>query len=112
MGDLAVPGFYISFVSRFGFQNHTKKYYIMHLVSYLLSICLCIYVVSLGYGGQPALLYIVPALFSTTFILGGIRGEIGALFEGVEMEEFKKDVVDYSSHHEEDNSHELHEYRH
>lgn len=63
LGDLVVPGFYISYVSRFGEQVQTQLYYIAHMCGYFVSIVVCIFVISLGYGGQPALLYIVPTLF-------------------------------------------------
>lgn len=83
LGDLAVPGFYIGYVTRFGDYMRTNLYYLCHIIAYILSIIVCIYVVSLGYGGQPALLYIVPALFITTFTLGVLRGEVNDLFEGL-----------------------------
>ena len=84
LGDLVVPGFYISFVSRFGDRAKTQAYYVSHLCAYFASILVCIFVISLGFGGQPALLYIVPALFLSTFAVGHRRGEIQKLFDGVE----------------------------
>lgn len=33
--------------------------------------------------GQPALLYLVPFTLITTFVIGCIRGEAGALWSGV-----------------------------
>lgn len=83
LGDLAIPGFYISYVTRFGHSMKSESYYILHMIFYFASIFLCIIVVSLGYGGQPALLYIVPALFLATFILAFNRDEVGDIFEGV-----------------------------
>ena len=83
LGDLFIPGFYISYVSRFGESVNSKLYYASHLCAYFLSILLCIFVISFGYGGQPALLYIVPSLFLTTFIIGYRRGELQKLFNGV-----------------------------
>ena len=108
LGDLAVPGFYLSYISRFGEHMMAKIYLISHLIAYFLSICLCIYVISLGYGGQPALLYIVPALFFTTFIIGTIRGEVSDLFEGVPSTlVIKRTSIDFSENSIEDEN-ELH----
>ena len=86
LGDLAIPGFYISYVTRFGFFYKTRSYYIVHMLAYAMSLLLWIIIVSSGYGGQPALLYIVPALFLSTFILGAKRNEIKELFDGVPSE--------------------------
>ena len=83
LGDLAIPGFYINYVTRFGFYHKTQSYYYVHMLAYAMSLLLWIIVVSSGYGGQPALLYIVPALFLSTFILGRKRREIKKLFNGI-----------------------------
>ena len=97
LGDLAIPGFYLCYISRFGDYMNTKIYFITHLVAYFLSICLWIYVISLGYGGQPALLYIVPALFISTYAVGTIRGEIDELFEGLPSTlAIKRTTIDFS----------------
>ncbi|CAI2364580.1 unnamed protein product [Moneuplotes crassus] len=111
LGDLAVPGFYISYISRFGDYMNAKVYLISHLIAYFLSICACIYVISLGNGGQPALLYIVPALFIATFIVGKLRGEMSDLFEGLPSAlAIKRTTIEYDNNEIDHDSSELHEF--
>ena len=40
LGDLAIPGFYISYVTRFGFFYKTRSYYIVHMLAYAMSLLL------------------------------------------------------------------------
>lgn len=73
--DIVVPTFYISFISRFGKAQDTNAYYTAHCITYALSLgtftCVMVYTES----KQPALMYIIPGLFLTTWIVAGVRGE-------------------------------------
>ncbi|CAI2364474.1 unnamed protein product [Moneuplotes crassus] len=75
--DIVVPTFYISFISRFGRGQSTNSYYLAHVIMYAISLGL--FTLMMVYTGseQPALMYIIPCLFITTFITAGIRKEWG-----------------------------------
>ena len=40
LGDLAIPGFYINYVTRFGFYHKTQSYYYVHMLAYAMSLLL------------------------------------------------------------------------
>ena len=104
LGDLVLPGFYISFVARFGCYHRTQSYFIVHMFAYAMSLILCFMIVLSGYEVQPALLYIVPALFLSTFVLGFTRKEITKLFEGVPSIIYREISIDkpFSKNHNKD----------
>ena len=90
LGDIVIPGIYIGFLIRFG--RHTvvgegNPYTLSVLLSYTLSLAACGACLIIYQQGQPALLYIVPALLGITFFQGGlIRGELTQMTnEGVDM---------------------------
>ena len=73
--DMVVPAFYVSFISRFGKEQHTNAYYLSHIIVYALSLGIVTWAVVYSESQQPALMYIIPLLFVTTWIVAGIRGE-------------------------------------
>lgn len=90
--DIVVPTFYISFISRFGKEQQTNIYYLAHITAYAIS--LGIFTLVMVYSGtkQPALLYIIPSLFFTTFVVAGLRREWGSklsLDSAVEADGFR-----------------------
>jgi hypothetical protein len=83
LGDIIIPGIYISYVSRFGFEVALSKvYFISHMIAYLLSLFACGSALWIYGVGQPALLYIVPALFLATFLVAWSRGELKQIYHG------------------------------
>ncbi|WOL15567.1 signal peptide peptidase-like 2 isoform X1 [Canna indica] len=83
-GDMILPGLLISFTRRY--DKLTKKgifngYFLWLMIGYSIGLSLTYLVFYLMKGhGQPALLYLVPCTLGLTVILGGIRGEVGELW--------------------------------
>ena len=73
--DIVIPTFYISFLSRFGEQQHTSAYYVSHSIMYALSMGITTWAMVYSESKQPVLIYIIPFLLLTTWIVSGIRGE-------------------------------------
>jgi minor histocompatibility antigen H13 len=71
-------------MARFGFEvAKTNSYYYAAIIAYALALLACGASLWIFKAAQPALLYIVPALFIAVFIVGGARGEIAKLKEGL-----------------------------
>lgn len=73
--DIVVPTFYVSFISRFGKEQNTNAYYLTHVIVYALSLGVVTWAVVYSESKQPPLMYIIPFLFVTTWVVAGIRGE-------------------------------------
>ena len=101
LGDIVIPGVYIGFLIRFGRvmtgeimragdkveSNPTKPtivYQVAAFIAYFLALITCGICLVVFKSAQPALLYICPALYMATFIVGGCRGEIDKLKEGID----------------------------
>ncbi|CAL9202974.1 signal peptide peptidase-like 2 [Musa acuminata AAA Group] len=83
-GDIILPGLLIVFSHRF--DKLTKKgisngYFLWLIFGYTfgLSVTYLVFYLMNGHG-QPALLYLVPCTLGLTVVLGGLRGEIGDLW--------------------------------
>ncbi|XP_064951071.1 signal peptide peptidase-like 2 isoform X3 [Musa acuminata AAA Group] len=83
-GDVILPGLLIVFSHRF--DKLTKKgisngYFLWLIFGYTfgLSVTYLVFYLMNGHG-QPALLYLVPCTLGLTVVLGGLRGEIGDLW--------------------------------
>ena len=75
-------------MARFGFEvAKTNSYYYGALIAYSLALLSCGASLFIFKMAQPALLYIVPALYIAVFAIGGSRGEISKLKEGLPKEE-------------------------
>lgn len=84
LGDILIPGIFILFMSRFGFEVlRSNNYFYAAMIAYTLALLACGASLWIFKAAQPALLYIVPALFIAVLGLGLIRGEIGLLMEGI-----------------------------
>ena len=73
--DIVIPTFYISFMARFGQQQNTNSYYLSHSIIYALSMGIVTWAMVYSESKHPILLYVIPFLFITTWIVAGIRGE-------------------------------------
>lgn len=83
LGDIVIPGIYISYVSRFGKQvSLTDWYFVTQIIAYSLALFICGIALWVYGVGQPALLYIVPFLFIATFVTAYMRGEIRDIWAG------------------------------
>lgn len=84
LGDILIPGIFIIFVARFGFEVvNTQIYYRTSILAYALALGTCGASLYIYKAAQPALLYIVPALFAAVIIVGCIRGEWDMLKRGI-----------------------------
>lgn len=62
-------------MSRFGKEHNTNAYYFSHSIVYALSLGIFTFAMVYTESKQPALMYIIPLLFITTWIVAGVRGE-------------------------------------
>merc|ERR1711900_73758 len=74
LGDIAIPALFTAFVLRFDYQmqykSWTRGYFFPVMVGYTLGLMAAFSVVVVTQEGQPALLFIVPAILIPTFALG------------------------------------------
>ncbi|CDO55838.1 hypothetical protein DV113_003499 [Geotrichum candidum] len=95
LGDIVVPALFLSLCLRFDLYSFYKKnkglsfhlarpyskpYFIWGLVAYTLGLVVTIVVMHIFQAGQPALLYLCPAIAATTLLVGYVRGELGELY--------------------------------
>ena len=84
LGDILVPGIFITFMARFGTQVvKSEVYFYSAMLAYTLSLLLCGACLWIFSSAQPALLYIVPALYITVLGLGMKRNELDLLKKGL-----------------------------
>ncbi|OQV21755.1 Signal peptide peptidase-like 2B [Hypsibius exemplaris] len=92
-GDVMVPGFLISYLRAFELVTKIRPVYsVPALFAYLMSLVITTVALIFMRTGQPALLYIVPILLATVFVIAWRRRELSSLWRGnlVEL---------YRSHH-------------
>ncbi|KAL0227592.1 hypothetical protein RCL1_003736 [Eukaryota sp. TZLM3-RCL] len=81
LGDIILPAIFIRLVSKYEVsrEKHSRVLYTAVMFAYTCA-CVCAIFVMLKYKhAQPVLLYIVPMLLVTTFIVALCRGELGSL---------------------------------
>ena len=84
LGDILIPGIFLIFMARFGFEVvNTDSYYRAGMIAYTLSLLACGASLWVFKAAQPALLYIVPALFIAVISVGRSRGEMSMLKRGI-----------------------------
>mmetsp|Transcript_16105 Transcript_16105/g.11620 ORF Transcript_16105/g.11620 Transcript_16105/m.11620 type:complete len:309 (-) Transcript_16105:22-948(-) len=84
LGDILIPGIFICYMARFGTEVvKSEVYYFGAIFAYTVGLLTCGGFLWLMNMAQPALLYIVPALIIAVFVIGGTRGEINQLREGI-----------------------------
>ena len=64
LGDILLPGLYLAFLNKFDKHVKTSSYLDTGLIAYALSLVVCVVFLVAFDSAQPALLYIVPALFA------------------------------------------------
>lgn len=90
-GDIIVPGLLVSYNYRFDVRTGGRcLYFVSTVIAYGLGLIATFCALYLMEKGQPALLYLVPFTLITTFVIGCIRGEAGALWSGVTKQEIYK----------------------
>eukprot|EP00484_Ammonia_sp_Unknown_P001678 CAMPEP_0197020814 /NCGR_PEP_ID=MMETSP1384-20130603/1692_1 /TAXON_ID=29189 /ORGANISM="Ammonia sp." /LENGTH=418 /DNA_ID=CAMNT_0042448511 /DNA_START=43 /DNA_END=1299 /DNA_ORIENTATION=+ len=114
LGDIVLPGIYIALLLRYDVQRTYQgvnfktlqrkavsalpalnmNTFIFSLVTYFLSLALCLVTMWVYEAAQPALLYIVPGIIVPVILLSYIRGDFNALWaydEEPDEKEKKKD---------------------
>lgn len=85
LGDIAVPGLFISFMAKWDAVKISEKkstsfvYLNWIMVSYVLSLITTVAIMLIFNHAQPALLYIVPYILITSAIVAFVRGEFKEL---------------------------------
>lgn len=87
LGDIVIPGIFIALMLRFdaerskklGLKNVQKTYFHACFIGYIIGLATTILVLHIFKAGQPALLYIVPAIIGSVVITALARGEMKEL---------------------------------
>lgn len=87
LGDIVIPGIFIALMLRFdaerskklGLKSVQKTYFHACFIGYVIGLASTILVLHIFQAGQPALLYIVPAIIGSVVITAIARGEVGDL---------------------------------
>ena len=95
LGDILIPGIFISFMTRFGDEvAKSNVYFYGAITAYSIALFTCGACLWIFNAAQPALLYIVPALIIAVLGIGLCRGELTKLKEGIPP----SDNADYLRH--------------
>jgi len=85
LGDVALPGLFVSFLMRFDYRKRLvgfQSYFNLAAMWYTLGLIVTdIVLISTGHG-QPALLYLVPCTLGPVFLVAWRRGHLTELWEG------------------------------
>lgn len=86
LGDIVLPGVFLALLLRYDrsrFQARKSQdtpFFTWSFVSYVAGLLATIGVMHFFKAAQPALLYLVPACVGTSWLVGIVTGELGALF--------------------------------
>jgi len=86
LGDIALPGLLGVFTRRFDLANPYNKigYFPIFLLGYTVGMCTCFVVLFVFKAAQPALLYLVPCTLGSVMLIGLQRGDVKALWDGLQ----------------------------
>jgi minor histocompatibility antigen H13 len=100
LGDIVIPGFFLSLLLRFDAENakmptskvnihdtFPKPYFYSAMIAYVLGLGITLFVMIYFQAAQPALLYLVPACLSSSFLCAIVRGEVSELLAYSEEED-------------------------
>ena len=89
LGDIVIPGIYLALLLRMDQKRGFEKsgYFKFVLGAYVLGLLATLVVMHVFQHAQPALLYLVPAILGSTFLLAAKKGEIKFIFNYSEEEE-------------------------
>ena len=103
LGDIVIPGIFVAIILRYDAEHNnfhgpgnvqrTTRYFRSAFVGYVLGLGTTIAVMNIFQAAQPALLYIVPAVFITTFGHAKFAGEAEKVFNWKEAEEEGEEPV-------------------
>lgn len=82
-GDILVPGLLVSYCHGFDLKvNSCRVYFIGSVLAYGVGLVVTFVALAVMNQGQPALLYLVPCILLTTFMIGLCRKEVRHLWSG------------------------------
>lgn len=92
LGDIVVPGIFLAMLLHFdasrarasGQKTVTPVYFVTTLLAYVAAFLVTFVIGMATKHGQPALLYLVPAIVIAPIVTATLRGELGMLFTYVE----------------------------
>jgi len=103
MGDITLPGLYLSYLRRF--DNHRDNthgivgkywgflgYFGVGLLFYVLGLVLTLVMLVALSKPQPALLYLVPSILSSTMVFASCKGDFNALWVGFGSNKSEEDT--------------------
>merc|ERR1711977_700559 len=95
LGDIVIPGIYLALLLRMDQKRGLDKsgYFKFVLGSYVLGLLTTLVVMHVFQHAQPALLYLVPAILGSTFLLAAIKGELKFIFNYSEEEEEEEEKL-------------------
>jgi len=94
LGDMVLPGLFVSFTYKFDLQKGTNVYYWANLIGYVIGLVICVVFLIMLNMAQPALLYIVPCTLGAVYLVGLKRGEVRELWKGLKSDtEYKNNLI-------------------
>ena len=95
LGDVVIPGLFVSLMAKADevLQPKTVSYFSVAVVAYAIGLAACFTANEIYHNGQPALLYLDPALVGSTLLVANINGQVSDLWAFKEEEEDKEKVA-------------------
>ena len=88
LGDIIIPGLLVLYAVRADLAlarlPWRGPYVVANVIAYVLGLFLAFVAVYLSGLGQPALLYLIPAILSATFAVAWRRGEVDVIWRGLD----------------------------
>ncbi|EKE38696.1 hypothetical protein ENUP19_0303G0012 [Entamoeba nuttalli] len=93
LGDIAIPGIFIALMKRVDTSfNNKSQYFMVSMISYFIGLLITFIVMHTFAFGQPALLYLVPALLIGTISYALSRNELKQVYDYHDPTDEKEDT--------------------
>ena len=95
LGDVVIPGLFVSLMAKADeiLQPKNVSYFSVAVVAYAIGLAACFTANEIYHNGQPALLYLNPALVGSSLLTANINGQVKELWEFKEEEEEDKEKI-------------------
>jgi len=93
LGDMVLPGFFVTFNYRWGLFKRTSIYYRSSVLAYAIGVALCGLFLVIFRTGQPALLYIVPSVIGMSVFISWSRGELAEMWKGLPHDNYYSNMA-------------------
>jgi len=85
LGDIALPGLFISFLLRYDYRCglagfHLRSYFVLSVIGYIVGLALTDIALVVMESGQPALLYLVPCTLYFVCLVAWQRGHLRSMY--------------------------------